>query len=51
VLSRSDMFAHHHVHRDPLSVRQRMTDVLSSLTAGAFMISCSCSAPKKAAAE
>src|SRR6266478_7812109 len=37
VLSRSDMFAHHHVHRDPLSVRQRMTDVLSSLTAGAFV--------------
>ena len=36
VLSRSDMFAHHHVQREPLSVRQRMTDVLSSLTAGAF---------------
>jgi len=32
VLSRSDMFAHHHVQREPLSVRQRMTDVLSSLT-------------------
>src|ERR1700678_396722 len=37
VLSRSDMFAHHHVQREPLSVRQRMTDVLSSLTAGAFV--------------
>src|SRR6202051_2081753 len=24
VLSRSDMFAHHHVQREPLSVRQRM---------------------------
>ncbi len=31
VLSRSDMFAHHHVQREPLSVRQRMTDVLSAL--------------------
>ena len=37
VLSRSDMFAHHHVQREPLSVRQRMTDVLSSLTASAFV--------------
>jgi len=33
VLSRSDMFAHHHVQREPLSVRQRMTEVLSALTA------------------
>jgi segregation and condensation protein A len=37
VLARSDMFAHHHVQREPLSVRQRMTDVLSSLTVGAFV--------------
>jgi segregation and condensation protein A len=37
VLSRSDMFAHHHVQREPLSVRQRMTDVLSVLTASAFV--------------
>jgi segregation and condensation protein A len=37
VLSRSDMFAHHHVQREPLSVRQRMTDVLSALTANAFV--------------
>ena len=37
VLSRSDMFAHHHVQREPLSVRQRMTEVLSSLTSSAFM--------------
>jgi segregation and condensation protein A len=37
VLSRSDMFAHHHVQREPLSVRQRMTDVLASLTASAFL--------------
>ena len=37
VLARSDMFAHHHVQREPLSVRQRMADVLSSLTASAFV--------------
>src|SRR5580693_445926 len=37
VLSRSDMFAHHHVQREPLSVRQRMTDVLSSLNGQGFM--------------
>jgi segregation and condensation protein A len=37
VLSRSDMFAHHHVQREPLSIRQRMTDVLAVLTANAFV--------------
>ena len=37
VLSRSDMFAHHHVQREPLSVRQRMTEVLSALTGSAFV--------------
>ena len=31
VLSRSDMFAHHHVQREPLSVRQRMSDVMAAL--------------------
>jgi segregation and condensation protein A len=37
VLSRSDMFAHHHVQREPLSVRQRMTDVLSALSKVEFV--------------
>jgi segregation and condensation protein A len=37
VLSRSDMFAHHHVQREPLSVRQRMADVLSALQTNAFV--------------
>src|SRR5271168_3118803 len=37
VLSRCDMFAHHHVQREPLSVRQRMADVLASLTSQAFV--------------
>ncbi len=36
VLTRSDMFAHHHVQREALSVRQRMTDVLSALAPGEF---------------
>ena len=33
VLSRSDMFAHHHVQREPLSVRQRMTEVVGGADA------------------
>ncbi len=37
VLARSDMFAHHHVQREPLSVRQRMTDVLSALDSSEFV--------------
>jgi len=37
VLSRSDMFAHHHVQREPLSIRQRMTDVLSALAGVEFV--------------
>jgi len=37
VLARSDMFAHHHVQREPLSVRQRMSDVLSALSTNAFV--------------
>jgi segregation and condensation protein A len=37
VLSRSDMFAHHHVQREPLSVRQRMADVLTALQTNAFV--------------
>ncbi|MBS0614533.1 MAG: segregation/condensation protein A, partial [Proteobacteria bacterium] len=37
VLARSDMFAHHHVQREPLSVRQRMTEVLGALDQGGFV--------------
>jgi len=37
VLARSDMFAHHHVQREPLSVRQRMSDVLSALNSSSFL--------------
>jgi segregation and condensation protein A len=37
VLSRAEMFAHHHVNRERLSVRQRMSDILSGLRESAFM--------------
>jgi segregation and condensation protein A len=37
VLARSDMFAHHHVQREPLSVRQRMTEVMSALASKEFV--------------
>ena len=37
VLARSDMFAHHHVQREALSVRQRMTDVLAALETRDFV--------------
>ena len=37
VMSRAEMFAHHHVHRERLSVRQRMSDILSSLRESAFV--------------
>jgi segregation and condensation protein A len=31
VALRAEMFAHHHIHREPLSVRARMSDILASL--------------------
>ena len=37
VLERADMFAHHHVSRERLSVRQRMSDVLGALRNQAFV--------------
>ena len=36
VLSRAEMFAHHHIQREPLSVRQRMSDVLSRISDDKF---------------
>lgn len=36
VLHRAEMFTHHHVQMEPLSVRQRMSDVLASLQAEEF---------------
>jgi segregation and condensation protein A len=37
VMKRAEMFAHHHISRERLSVRQRMTDVLGSLRTQAFV--------------
>lgn len=37
VMRRADMFAHHHVSRERLSVRQRMSDVLGALASQAFV--------------
>ena len=37
VATRSQMYAHHHVQRERLSVRERMSDVLAALEAGEFV--------------
>ncbi len=37
VVARSQMFAHHHVRRERLSVRERMTDVLAKLRESSFI--------------
>src|SRR5262245_51954539 len=37
VLARAEMFAHHHVQRERLSVRERMSDVLGTLRSQAFV--------------
>jgi len=37
VVSRAAMFQHHHVQRERLSVRARMTDVLAAVDGGAFL--------------
>jgi segregation and condensation protein A len=37
VVSRSEMFAHHHVRRERLSVRARMADILSTLERSSFV--------------
>ncbi|MEW6353812.1 MAG: ScpA family protein [Pseudomonadota bacterium] len=36
VVERAKMFSHHHVQREPLSVRERMSQVLSTLSAERF---------------
>ncbi|MDE2088598.1 MAG: segregation/condensation protein A [Gammaproteobacteria bacterium] len=37
VLTRAEMFSHHHVQREPLSVRERMSRVLSALQQNEFV--------------
>nr|PZN67714.1 MAG: segregation/condensation protein A [Pseudomonadota bacterium] len=36
VALRAELFAHHHIQREPLSVRARMSDVLTNLSPGRF---------------
>jgi chromatin segregation and condensation protein Rec8/ScpA/Scc1 (kleisin family) len=37
VVARAEMFAHHHIQRERLSVGERMSDILAALEAGAFV--------------
>ena len=37
VLRRAEMFSHHHIQREPLSVRERMSIILSGLKPDAFV--------------
>ena len=37
VVARAEMFAHHHIQRERLSVGERMSDILAALAAGAFV--------------
>jgi segregation and condensation protein A len=37
VAVRAAMFAHHHVQREPLSVRERMSNILAALEQGSFL--------------
>jgi segregation and condensation protein A len=37
VVARAEMFAHHHIQREQLSVGERMSDILAALAAGAFV--------------
>ena len=37
VALRAQMFAHHHVQREPLSVRERMSNILAALEQGSFV--------------
>ena len=49
VVARAEMFAHHHVQRERLSVRERMSDILAACAKRASSNSRSCSGPRKAA--
>ena len=37
VMTRAQMFAHHHISREPLSVRQRMSEILGAMKTQAFV--------------
>ena len=49
VVARSQMFAHHHIQRERLSVGERMSDILARLGVAASCRSCSCSGPRRGA--
>ncbi len=50
VVTRAQMFAHHHVQREPLSVRERMSNVLAALAARRVRrLRAACSRPTRAA--
>jgi segregation and condensation protein A len=37
VMRRAELFTHHQIQREPLSIRERMTQILSSITADSFV--------------
>jgi len=37
VMKRAEMFTHHHIQMEPLSVRERMSDILASMQTGKFV--------------
>ncbi len=37
VLNRAEMYAHHHIQREPLSVRERMTHILEKIDTASFV--------------
>ena len=48
VVARSEMFAHHHIQRERLSVRERMSDILAALERGELRAdSCSLFRPEE----
>ncbi len=47
VLHRAEMFSHHHILREPLSVRERMSMVLSRLHDDGFIEFTACFAPRE----
>ncbi len=49
VVTRSEMFARHHVQRDRLSVRERMTDIVARLASASFVDFVQLFAPEKVA--
>jgi segregation and condensation protein A len=47
VLQRAEMFSHHHIRREPLSVRERMSTVLAKLADSGFTEFTTCFSPQE----